>query len=325
MAKKVVLLATGGTISTSADKEKGGLINKLSGEDLIKGISTSISVEVVNFSKITSVYITPKMMFDLAKAAQSYLAQDDVAGVAVTHGTSTMEETSYFLDMLITGAKPVAITGSQRSGTDTWPDGPENIEAAVRVAADPQSAGKGAVVVFSNVIHEGKEVNKMHTYALDPFHSGDKGSIGYVYSDKIVYYRERQRKPLEIVEFEDYPVEIFKFYAGADEKYIDYAISQGVKGIVIEALGLGNVNENFYIGIKKARENGIEVVITSRCYCGRVIPKYAYKGGGVSTYQLGAVFAGSISSPKARLLLMLALNSKIKHEDMQDFFDLYCM
>jgi L-asparaginase len=324
MAKKVVLLATGGTISTSADKEKGGLVNKLSGEELIKGLNSDISVEVRNFSNVTSVYITPQIMFELAKTAQSYLNQEEVAGVVVTNGTSTLEETSFFLDMTITGSKPVVITGSQRSGTDPWPDGPENIEAAVRVASDPQSANKGVVVVFSGVIHEGKGVNKVHTYALDPFDSGDKGSLGYVYPDKIVYYRERLRRPLGIREYADYPVEIIKFYAGADERFLEFAISQGVKGIVIEALGLGNVNESFYKGIKKARENGIEVIITSRCYSGRVMPKYAYPGGGVSLQKLGAIFAGSISSPKARLLLKLALNSHISHEKMQDFFDLYC-
>lgn len=324
MPEKVVLLTTGGTISTISDSQKGGLVNRLSGEELMKGIRTDILVEVVNFSKISSVYITPQMMFQLAQAVESHLKKEDVVGVVVTNGTSTMEEVSFFLDMVISSSKPVVITGSQRSGTDRWPDGPGNIEAAIRVAADPLSRNKGVVVVFSGAIHEGREINKIHTYALDPFDSRDKGRLGYVYPDRIVYYREPQRKPLLLSEYADFPVEAILFYAGADEKIIEFLIGQGVRGIVIEALGLGNVNEHFYRGIEKARESGIEIVITTHCYCGRVVPTYAYPGGGVSLQRLGAIFAGSLSSSKARLLLKLALSCQIPHEELQEFFDAYC-
>lgn len=323
MKRKVILLATGGTISTSSDKEKGGLVNTFSGEDLINSVETNIDVEVVNFSKISSVYLTPQHMFELAKATQNYLNQSDVLGVVITHGTSTMEETSFMLDLLIDSPKPVVITGSQKSSTDSWPDGPPNLESAINVAADASSIDKGVMIVFSDRIHEGKAASKIHTTALNAFDSGEKGLLGYVYMDKVIYNRERQRKTLDVSQFVSPLVEIIKFYAGADDKFFQASINQGVNGIVVEGVGLGNVNKNFYNGIKEAREKNIEIVISTRCYNGRVEPKYAYEGGGVSLQQLGVIFGGSLSSPKARLLLMLLMNNGITHEQMQKYFNLY--
>ena len=276
MTKKVVILSTGGTISTLKDKEKGGLINELSGEDLISGIDFRLKVEVENFAKITSVYIKPPMIYDLAERVRQLQQEDDVEGIVVTNGTSTMEEVSYFLDMIVSGEKPVVITGAQRSGSDPWPDGPGNIAAAVRVASYIQSRGKGVMVVFSNSIHQGKEIHKAHTWSLDPFDSRDKGRLGYVYPDKVVYYRNSQRSPLKLNEYIDYPVEIVMFYSGADAKMIEFLVSRKVRGIVIEAVGPGNVNDEFYNEIVKARAAGIEVVITTHCYGGRVMPCLLY-------------------------------------------------
>jgi L-asparaginase len=317
------MLATGGTISTSENKEKGGLINTYSGEELINDIEATMDVEVVNFSKISSVYLTPLNMFELAKAAQDYLNQEDVVGVVITHGTSTMEETSFMLDLLIDSHKPVVITGSQKSSTDSWPDGPSNLKNAIRVAADESSIGKGVIIVFADSIYEGKDAKKIHTTALNAFDSGEKGILGYIYSDKVIYNRARQRKTLKIDDFNSPYVEVIKFYAGAGNTFFEAAMSQGVKGIVVEGVGLGNVNKDFYNGIKQAREREIEVVITTRCQNGRVLPKYAYEGGGVSLERLGVIFGGALSSPKARLLLMLLLNNQVPHTQMQESFNLY--
>ena len=317
------MLATGGTISTSQNKEKGGLVNTYSGEELIKGVEAPIEVEVINFSKMSSVYLTPQNMFELAKVAQDYLDQADVVGVVVTHGTSTMEETSFMLDLLIDSPKPIVITGSQKSSTDSWPDGPSNLENAIRVAADESSVGKGVIIVFANRIYEGKDAKKIHTTALNAFDSGEKGILGYVYSDKVIYHRERQRKFLKVAEFNSPYVEVIKFYTGAGNTFFEAAMNKGVKGIVVEGVGLGNVNKDFYNGIKQAREREIEVVIATRCYNGRVLPKYAYEGGGVSLERLGVIFGGALSSPKARLLLMLLLNNQVPHTQMQEAFNLY--
>ncbi|MBZ4652945.1 MAG: L-asparaginase [Peptococcaceae bacterium] len=144
--------------------------------------------------------------------------------------------------------------------------------------------------------------------------------LGYVYPDRIVFNRTRERRILELSSLKDYSVEIIKFYAGADEKFFLAAIEQGVKGLIVEGVGLGNVNEPFYRGIRKAREKGLEVVITSRCSYGRVVPKYGYPGGGLSLENLGVIFGGHLSSPKARLLLMMGLSKELAHEELQDLF-----
>lgn len=319
--EKVILLATGGTISTLEDKEKGGLMAKLGGEQLLQGISSQVQVEVRNFSTVNSTYLTPKDMFNMAKTVEKLFNEKGVSGIVITHGTSTMEETAFVLDLLVEdGDKPVVITGAQRPAGDLWPDGPQNLETALQVAVSSEAKNKGVMVVFANKIFRGRDIFKEHTTALDAFSSGDRGLLGFAYSDGVEFYRENTRKNLKIQNFNDLPVDIIKFYAGADNKFFQTAISSRVKGIVVEGVGLGNVNQDYYEGIKAAREQGIEVVITSRSPLGRVQPQYGYLGGGHSLEKLGVIFAEDLPSPKARLLLILALNLGKNTEEIKELF-----
>ncbi|MGI6226929.1 MAG: asparaginase [Peptococcales bacterium] len=318
--KKVVLLATGGTIATLEDKDKGGLMAKLGGEELLQGISSQFQVEVQNFSTVNSTYLTPLDMFSMAKAVENLLIQDEVSGVVITHGTSTMEETAFILDLVIESNKPVVITGAQKPAGDNWPDGPQNLETAILVAASSEAKEQGVMVVFCNKIFRAREVRKIHTTGLDAFSSDDRGLLGFVYSDRVKFYRQNIRNTLKIQEFADVLVDIIKFYSGADNKFFQAAIEAGAQGIVIEGVGLGNVNRAYYEGIKACREQGIEVVITSRSPLGCVQPQYGYLGGGNSLEKLGVIFAEDLSSPKARLLLMLAFNMGIKGQKIKELF-----
>ncbi|MFZ5944194.1 MAG: asparaginase [Bacillota bacterium] len=322
--KKLVLLATGGTISTQNDEKQGGLIAKLNGEEILNQLlNQNVDLEVQNFSTVNSTYLTPQDMYLLAKRVEEILQRNDIDGIVITHGTSTMEESGFMLDILIENHKPVVITGSQRPSSDQWPDGPQNLEAAIRVAASNQAENKGVMVVFASKIFQAREIQKIHTYGLEAFDSGDKGLLGFVYSDKVVFYSDKTRKKLTVTGFADYPVDIIKFYAGADKKFFKAVIANKVKGIVVEGVGLGNVNGEFYQGIKEALSQGIEVVITSRSYMGRVIPQYGYPGGGLSLEKLGVIFGEGLPSPKARILLMLAFNQGLKREEIRELFKMF--
>lgn len=320
MKKKLLLVATGGTISAGMDDKITGYVSKRSGEELISGLALEDHpLEVVDFRKINSTYMTPADMLALGELLRDSLRRDDVAGAVVTHGTSTLEETAFLLDLLIHTGKPVVLTGSQRPASAAWPDGPSNLSAAFRIAGDPAAIDQGVLVAFAGRIYAGRDVYKIHTTALEAFACGE---VGFVYPDRVIIKgTRRERFALKWPGRELPPVDIIPFYSGADGKYFRAALEAGLSGLVVEGLGMGNVNEAYYEGIKKAREAGLTVVLTTRCFSGRVVPYYGYPGGGVSLKKLGVVFGGSLSSAKARILLMLSLAAGHGPGELQDIFD----
>jgi len=320
MLNKVLFIATGGTISTEMDHERQGYISKRSGEDLISGqVFKDLQIEIVNFRKMNSPYITPVDMLELGNLLKVGLQREDVLGAVVTHGTSTLEETAAFLDVLSISGKPIVLTGSQRPASAEWPDGPANLAAAFKTVCDPAAANQGVLVVFADKIYAGREVNKIHTTALEAFAGGE---VGYVYPDRVILKGTRSERYCLRWPAAELPlIDIIPFYSGADEKYFRAAVDAGISGIIVEGLGMGNVNKGYYDGIKSARESGLTVVLTSRCTYGRVIPYYGYCGGGASLKNLGVIFGGSLSSAKARIFLMIALAAGYGEEALQGVFD----
>lgn len=324
MKRKIVLLATGGTIASTGEPEKGNVTATLRGEDIIKQPNiepgADYDIEVENYSVVNSVNITPVEMYDISVRVRKILSRSEVIGVVITHGTSLMEETAFVLDTLIDGDKPVVLTGSQRNATSLWSDGPSNLNDALHVAASPLSRSMGVMVVFSGRIHEGRLAVKKHTSALNAFTSGETGILGQVQFNKVVFFRERTRKVLPIKSFEYRSIAIIPFYSGADGRYLKAAIDFNEDGVIVEGVGLGNVNKDFYTRIKELRAAGKEVIITTRCTDGRVIPVYAYEGGGASLRDIGVMFS-SLPSCKARLLLMLALGGGFPVKDISIYLD----
>lgn len=324
MKDKIVLFATGGTISSTGGSGNAGLSAKLRGEYLCRDLpdpdSLSYEVETMNFSVVNSTVLRPADMVRMAGQINALLRREDVTGVVVTHGTSLMEETAFVLDMLISSEKPVVLTGAQRSATYPWPDGPSNLNDAFTVAADPASKGKGVIAVFGGGIFEGFRLKKIHTTALRAFSAGEAGPLGSVYYGQVDYFRERVRKHIPYADIKDCSVAIIPFYSGADNRYIKAAVESNEDGIVVEGVGLGNVSEEYYNGIVQAREKGIPVVVTSRCPGGRIIPMYAYKGGGASLMEQGVIFS-SYQSSKARLLLMLLLGGGCPDDELKKYFE----
>ncbi len=321
---KVVVVATGGTIAMKIDPKTGGAVPAVSGDDLVAsvpGLKKIADVEVVNFSNIPSDYYTPEKWAELSKTITEILSKPDVSGVIVTQGLDSMEETAYFLDLTVTSNKPIICTGAKRSASQWDSDGPRNILNSVRVAISKDAIGHGAMVCLNSQINAAREVRDTSKERFETFKSGQAGFLGYVDDDRLLFIRKslrRQTLPLKAV----LPaVDITTMYGGADGKFIDAAIQAGTKGIIVVADGVGNVNIPIYDAIKRARDKGIPVVITSWVPDGRVRAKYGFKGGSKTLAKLGVVFANDLSPKKARILLLLAMGTTQDTEKLQKIFD----
>jgi L-asparaginase len=314
----VVFIATGGTIAMKIDPVKHAPVPAISGEDLlatVPEVSKYATVEVKNVSNIPSDYMDPARWLGLTREATTALARPEVAGVIISHGTDTLEETAYWLDLTVDSPKPIVLIGAQRNASESDFDGPRNLLNAVRIAVDPQSRGKGAMLAMNNQINAAREVTKTHTSSVETFKSGDFGFLGEVDFDRVTYWREPLRRQHVPIKAEVMPyVEIVPMYGGADGYLVKAALDHGAKGLVIQALGWGNVNLPMFAAIKEALAKGVPVVITSRVPNGRVLPNYGWEGGGKTLVDAGAVMGDDLSPQKARILLMLLLQNGVNSQ-----------
>ncbi len=322
----VVFLATGGTIAMKIDPVKHAPVPAISGEDLlatVPEVSKYAKVEVKNVSNIPSDYMDPVRWSALTRDVEAALARPEVAGVIVSHGTDTLEETAYWLDLTVDSPKPIVLIGAQRNASESDFDGPRNLLNAVRIAVDPQSKGKGAMLAMNNQINAAREVTKTHTSSVETFKSGDFGFLGEVDFDRVVYWRAPLRRQHVAIKSDTMPyVEIVPMYGGADGFLVEAALEHGAKGVVIQGLGWGNVNKPMFAAIKTAIAKGVPVVITSRVPNGRVLPNYGWEGGGKTLVDAGAVMGDDLSPQKARILLMLLLQSGVNgQKNLQAAFD----
>jgi len=322
----VVLIATGGTIAMKVDPVKRGPVPAISGDDLLSSVPDAAkfaTVEVKNVSNVPSPYMNPVRWMALTREVSSALIRTEVAGVVVSHGTDTLEETAYWLDLTVDSEKPVVLIGAQRNASEPDFDGPRNLLNAVRIAVDRQSRGKGVLLAMNNQINAAREVTKTHTSSVETFRSGDFGFLGEVDFDRIVYWRAPLRRQHLPIKSDRMPyVEIISMYGGAEGYLIKAALEHGARGLVIQSLGLGNVNEVMFAAIKDAISKGAAVVISSRVPNGRVLPNYAYDGGGKALVEAGAVMGNDLSPPKARILLMLLLHAGVtEQKSIQAAFD----
>lgn len=303
---------TGGTISMRVDPETGGAVPALAGEEilaLVPGLSTLADVQLFNPGLWPGPHVTPARMMALAREVAAVLADPTVAGAVITHGTDTLEETAYLLDLVLDLAKPIVLVGAMRNSSELSWDGPANLRAAFRVALSPQAAGLGVLVVMNDQILAASEVVKTHTESTDTFQSRDFGPLGLVDKDRVlVVRRPARREHLPASDLEE-RVDLIRMYAGADGRFIDHAVETGARGLVIEGLGRGNVPVAALPAIARAVERGLPVVIATRCARGRVLDTYGYEGGGRQLTRLGAILAGLLPGHQARLKLMLALGA----------------
>jgi L-asparaginase len=324
MKPRLAAFFTGGTISMRFDPSTGGAVPALSGEEIlaqVPGLDTIADFDVIDFGKWPGPHVTPVRMMDLARAARDKLADESVVGAIVTHGTDTLEETAYLLDMVLNEEKPVVFVGAMRNSSELSWDGPGNLRSAVRVAVDPQARGLGVIVAMNDQLIAAAEATKTHTESTDTFQSRDFGPLGIVDKDRVIITRRPiQRERISTDRIEE-RVDVIKMVAGADGRFIDFAINDGARGLVIEGLGRGNVTVAALPAIERAVKAGLPVVITSRCPRGRVLDTYAYEGAGKQLRKMGAILGGMLPSHKARIKLMLELGAGYSVERIRESFE----
>ena len=321
----VVLLATGGTIAMKIDPVKKAPVPAISGEDLlatVPDIADFAKVEVNNISNVASCEMSPARWVELRKAAQAALDRPEVAGVIISHGTDTLEETAYFMDLTVKSDKPIVLIGAQRNASESDFDGPRNLRNAVRICVSPDAKNKGAMIALNGHINAAREVTKTNTSDVETFKSGDAGELGVADEDRVIFSRAPLRRQYVPVTTDALPrIDIIPMYGGADGQLIKAAVDQGAKGVVVVAVGLGNIPAKAYEVVKEVIKNGTPVVISTRVWNGRVLPHYGYPGGGKTLQEAGAIFADNLSPQKARLLLMLAMQSTKDQAKLQEYFD----
>lgn len=321
---KIVIITTGGTIAMSEDLKTKTVkpLDQDTIDQLIPYLEDYAEIEMDHFLNLPSPHITPEHMYNLTIHIQNYIEQGEINGVVITHGTDTLEETAYFIDLLSTSEKPIVITGAMRSSNELGADGPLNLVNAVRVASSEASRGKGVLVVFNDEIHAARYVTKTHTSNVATFQSPENGPIGTVTKKGIRF----SHAPLTEDNYKLQPpiekVGLIKAAAGMDDLLINTYIDNGFKGIVIEGLGQGNLPKEMLPGIKKAIALKIPIVLVSRCFNGIVDAIYGYDGGGKQLKDLGVIFSNGLNGQKARIKLMITLNLLHNHPtELQQFYD----
>lgn len=311
----VVYFATGGTIAMRIDPVTRAAVPALSAEELlatVPEVARYATLEIRNLSNVPSAYMDPARWCALTQAVGAALARPEVTGVVISHGTDTLEETAWWLELTVGAEAPVILTGALRNASEADFDGPRNLLDAVRVAVEPQSRGKGALVVMNGRIHAAREVTKTHTSSIEGFGSGEYGVLGAVEADGVRYRRSPLRRaPLPIRAGGMPYVEIVTMYGGADGCLIRAALDHGARGLIIQGLGAGNVNQAMLAAIREALARGVPVVIATRVPNGRVRANYGWEGGGQTLAAAGALLGNDLSAQKARILLMLLLQAGI--------------
>jgi L-asparaginase len=276
-------------------------------------------VEMDHLFNMPSPHITPFHMFQIAERVKNHLDRG-ADGVVVTHGTDTLEETAYFLHLVLDHERPVIVTGAMRSSNELGADGPVNMVNSVRVAAHEQAQGRGVLVVFNDEIHTARDVTKTHTSNVATFQSPGLGPVGLVTKKEIRFLRDSVKEPRFSFKPPEHEVALIKVVAGLDDSLITWAMDRRIGGIVLEGLGQGNVPPAMLPGLKKALAKPIPVVLVSRCFNGFVQDTYEYEGGGKQLKELSLIFSNGINGQKARIKLMLALSMTQDATELQNYF-----
>jgi L-asparaginase len=327
---KIRLLATGGTISNRA----GGRLTAAELVASMTGVERYARVESEQFANTSSSSLTLDQWLALAKRINALFASDtDLSGIVVSSGTDTLEETAYFLNLTVRSDRPVVVVGSMRNPSTIGYEGAANLLEGFRVAADPQSRGKGVTVVLNDEINASRDVTKTDALRLQTFQSRSYGVLGVVDSDRVVYYRNTVKRHTHATEFdvtsmESLPrVDVVMTYQGASGDIIKAIVDQGAKGIVVASAGAGALSGTQNDGLRYASEKGVVVVVSTRTGSGRIAARGAGtenpSGGAPAGRARSRVNAEDLAPLKARILLMLALTVTDREAEIQRMFAEY--
>jgi L-asparaginase type II len=326
----VTILATGGTIAgtgATSTTTVGYTAATVGVQNLIKAVPELAKVANVTGEQvfqIASENMSNEHWLALAKRVNALLSQPNVDGIVITHGTDTLEETAYFLNLVVKSRKPVVLVGAMRPSTALSADGPINLYNSVLLAASQDAVGKGVLVAMNDQIQTAREVTKMNTSTLDSFRSPELGMIGYIQGSKPFFYRQSTRKHTVDSEFDvgalqSLPsVDIVYGYANVGPVAVDAFVGAGAKGIIHAGVGDGSLAAKVVPALKSARQKGVVVVRASRVGQGILA-----RNGEANDDELDFVVSDTLNAQKARILLMLALTKTSNTKDIQRMFYTY--
>jgi len=326
---EIKILATGGTIA-GAQSDAGSYGYKAGSfqvGDLIKAVPNIDKLAVLSGEQVASIGsqdMNDEVWLKLAKRANALLASKDVDGVVITHGTDTMEETAFFLNLVLKSDKPVVLVGSMRPATAVSADGPGNLYNAVATASDPGARGRGVLVVLNDEIHAARNVCKTDTTSVETFQSPNRGPAGQVHTGKIAWFNKTDKKHTTSSEFsvegrDQLPrVDIIYAHANMSPDIIKAALDAGAKGLVIAGVGDGNMTQPALDVLTAAAKKGVAVVRSTRLASGLVL-----RNNEVDDDKLGFVASGEFNPAKSRVLLQLALTKTNDPAKIQKIFNEY--
>ena len=315
--KKILVLHTGGTISMQADQNGAVESSPINPMTQVTSPLENIEVVSVDFLNLPSPHIQIDHMMMIYKKIREEASHFD--GFVITHGTDTLEETAYFLDTMSIPQMPIVMTGAMRSSNELGSDGIYNYRTALRVAADEKSADKGVLVVMNDEIHAAKYVTKTHTTNVSTFQTPTHGPLGLVTKREILFFKAADKRVRFDLQAINGVVPIIKSYADMDTILLDALVEAPISGLVIEALGAGNLPPASIAAIKKLINKQLPIVLVSRCFNGIAEPVYAYDGGGIQLEELGVLFVKELNSQKARIKLLIAVNVGLNGQDLADY------
>ncbi len=310
----IALITTGGTIVSQKAADSGLAAPTLGGSALLQAIvnfGPARQVQVFDGFRVPSPLIGLEQWRALHALTREVLQRSDIDGAVITHGTSTLEETAWFLDLTLDTDKPLVLTGAQRNASEPDSDGPRNLFNALEVCtAMANRRMKGVVVALNDSIHAAREVTKSQTLNVETFNSGAWGSLGQFRAGRVIFHRAPLRRlHIPLLDTPLPSVHIVPMYVGAGRDQIDAAVASGARGIVVEAIASGHVNEAMHDGLLDAMAAGVAVVLSTRIPNGGTRVGYSFPGSSHTLVSQGAVLSDDLSPWKARILLMLALQN----------------
>jgi len=324
MTKSIVyIIGTGGTIASRYVPADGTLVAAASVGELVAAIpdiEDIAGIRSIEHSNVTSDIIDIPTIVALGKVVRKVLAEDTTAGVVVTHGTATLEETAYFLDLTAAGDKPIVITGAMRNSIERDADGPRNILYSTIIAAHATSRGRGVLVCFNGEIHSARDAIKVHANRVNAYAGRDAGPVGAVSKDGVIFFSRPERSPHIDVDTMKENVQLITMAQGCNDLLVRACIAAKVDGMVIDGVGAGNVNIPYYRAICDALGAGIPVVAGVRIFAGTPYFAKGHEGSFRSMIERGAISAGYLSGIKARVLLMVALVKTQDREEIRRLF-----
>lgn len=321
--KHLLVIHTGGTISMSQDQSNKVVTNDINPISMHQDVINQYAqIDELNPFNVPSPHMTIQHVKQLKDVILEAVSNKYYDGFVITHGTDTLEETAFLLDLILGIEQPVVITGAMRSSNEIGSDGLYNYISAIRVASDEKARHKGVMVVFNDEIHTARNVTKTHTSNTNTFQSPNHGPLGVLTKDRVQFHHMPYRQQaLENVN-DKLNVPLVKAYMGMPGDIFSFYSREGIDGMVIEALGQGNIPPSALDGIQQLVSLNIPIVLVSRSFNGIVSPTYAYDGGGYQLAQQGFIFSNGLNGPKARLKLLVALSNNLDKAEIKSYFEL---